>query len=131
MLGFPKGEIGLVFVSDGRMRALNRRYRKLDQTTDVLSFPLQEFHQGKRKPRLQKTPLDPLGDVVISIPMALKQARTQGKSVDHEIMTLLTHGVLHLVGYDHEASRVEEKRMRSKEMAFHKTLTPRLPALTH
>ena len=130
MLGFPKGEVGIVFVSDARMKTLNRQYRKRDQTTDVLSFPLQSFEPGRKKPLIQKFPVTPLGDVVISIPMAVKQARTHGVSVDHEIRTLLIHGVLHLVGYDHETSLREEKRMQSKERAFQKTLSRLFPILT-
>jgi len=130
MLGFPNGEVSLLFVSDSRMRELNRRYRRLDQTTDVLSFPLQEFQSGKKTPGFQKSPLILLGDVVISIPMALKQAQNEGRSADEEILTLLIHGVLHLVGYDHETSLREEKRMRKKEMDFYQTFARRLPSLT-
>jgi len=84
---------------------LNRLYRKKDKTTDVLSFPLLE---GKRL-RAGKGFI-PLGDVVLSVPQTRRQALAQGKGFRAELALLLTHGILHLLGYDH-GTKAEEKRM--------------------
>jgi probable rRNA maturation factor len=103
---FEKGaELSVVLTGDGEVRKLNRLYRKKDKTTDVLSFPLLE---GKRL-KAGKNPI-PLGDVVISIPQTRRQARQQGKDFRGELALLLTHGILHLLGYDH-GTKAEEKRM--------------------
>lgn len=84
------------FVSDREMRRLNRTYRHHDRTTDVLSFP----HQPAAMPALDGG--RHLGDVAVSVPAARRQARELGHSVETEIRTLLLHGVLHCLGYDHE-----------------------------
>jgi probable rRNA maturation factor len=83
---------------------LNRQYRGKDKPTDVLSFPLADEWQ----PCL-------LGDVVISVETATRQARRRGHSLREELQTLLIHGILHLLGYDHEISRSEAIRMHRKE----------------
>lgn len=121
-------ELSLVLVADQRMRALNRRYRKKDRTTDVLAFPLQrvpltlqgrgkKIGDGKRK-RCQ-TPFPPalLGDVVISMETAKRQAASRGHSLRDELTRLLIHGVLHLMGYDHERSERDATIMARKERA--------------
>jgi rRNA maturation RNase YbeY len=91
-------------VTDLEIHALNRQYRTKDKPTDVLSFPLADALQ----PSL-------LGDVVISIETAARQAQRRGHSLGEELQTLLIHGVLHLLGYDHEVSRSEAIRMHRKE----------------
>jgi len=91
-------------VTDPEIHALNRHYRAKDKPTDVLSFPLADELQ----PSL-------LGDVVISVETAARQARRRGHALREELQTLLIHGVLHLLGYDHEASRSEAIRMHRKE----------------
>ena len=100
-----RSELSVVLTGDGEVKKLNRRYRKKDKTTDVLSFPLLE---GKRLKTVKGS--IPLGDVVISIPQTRRQARQQGKDFRQELALLLTHGILHLLGYDH-GTRAEEKRM--------------------
>jgi probable rRNA maturation factor len=90
------------------MRSLNRRYRGIDGTTDVLSFSLREGEFSAIQPAL-------LGDIVISVPVAARQARELGHSLRREIERLLVHGLLHLLGYDHERGEQEAKRMRRKE----------------
>ena len=89
------------------MRRLNRQYRNKDKPTDVLSFPLADA----LCPAL-------LGDVVISVETAARQARRHKHALREEIQTLLVHGILHLLGYDHEASRNEAIRMHRKERAI-------------
>ena len=99
-------ELSAVFASDAQVRRLNRQYRGKDKTTDVLSFSQLE---GKK---LETGAVGRviLGDVVISLPQARRQAKQAGKTVKAETAMLLVHGILHLLGYDH-GTRREEKRM--------------------
>ena len=95
------------FVGDRAMRALNRDFRGKDATTDVLSFPGGPTPDGNH-----------LGDVVISVPQAERQAAEAGHSTARELRTLLLHGVLHCLGHDHERDGGEmerlERRMRRR-----------------
>ena len=115
----PQALVSLDFVGDDRMRRLNRSYRGHDATTDVLAFAMREA-QGPR------TPL--LGDVVISLDTAARQAKAQGHDLRREIAILLVHGILHLLGFDHERGGSEARRMKAKERAIMKRLIP-LPSL--
>jgi probable rRNA maturation factor len=83
-----RGIMTVAIVPDGRVRQLNRRYRRTDAATDVLSFPADE--RGY------------LGDVVIAAGVARRQAGHAGHSLQHELRVLALHGLLHLLGYDHE-----------------------------
>ena len=100
-----QAELSVVLTGDGEVRKLNRLYRKKDKTTDVLSFPLLEGKQLKSG----KGSI-PLGDVVLSVPQTRRQAREGGKKFQAELALLLTHGILHLLGYDH-GTKAQEKRM--------------------
>jgi probable rRNA maturation factor len=91
-------------VTDPTIHALNRQYRGKDKPTDVLSFPLADEIQ----PFL-------LGDVAISLDTAARQAQRRGHPLQEELQLLLIHGILHLLGYDHEVSRSEAIRMHRKE----------------
>jgi len=104
-------ELSLMLVSDRRMRALNRRYRKKDRSTDVLAFPLREGRFSRFRGKL-------LGDVVIAMPTAKRQAAALGHSLRDEVSRLLVHGVLHLLGYDHERSVRDALLMARKERAI-------------
>lgn len=97
------------------MRKLNRTYRQRDYATDVLAFPMQEASHS---------PLAFVGDVVICVPVALAQATRFGNSANEEILRLLIHGVLHLLGYDHETTEREAKRMKRKEHVIFNRLSP-------
>ena len=99
---FNSAEISLVITDDIEMKKINKEYRHIDNTTDVLSFPQNE---GK------KIESSLLGDIVISYDTAVSQADTAGIKVDREIAFLFIHGILHLLGYDHEIGEVEEKEM--------------------
>ena len=121
LLGLKDAELSLLLVNDGRMKELNHKYRGIDRTTDVLSFP-QMSYSVKRKAlsvksynaiNAQRTTL--LGDVVINLQAAKRQAPEHGLSFNEELRWLLVHGVLHLIGYDHERSKYAERKMRSKE----------------
>lgn len=119
-------ELSIELVGDRRMRRLNRVYRNKDRTTDVLAFAMREAVS----PHASRLTSDMLGDVVISIPTAARQAEAQGHSLAQEIATLLIHGVLHLCGYDHERSKQEARRMRRKERAVWQSVLP-LPKLVN
>jgi rRNA maturation RNase YbeY len=109
-LRLPDAELSLVLVSDRQMRALNRRWRARDRPTDVLSFAQREGPGG--------APDGMLGDVVISVDTARRQAAERGSTVGREADRLLIHGLLHLLGYDHERSEAEARRMRRRERAL-------------
>jgi probable rRNA maturation factor len=100
-----RGSVSIAIVSDARLRALNARYRRVDHKTDVLSFPT-----DARPPRVRATRF--LGDIVIAKGVAGRQARAAGHSELTELRVLALHGLLHLLGYDHE---VDEGRMRRAE----------------
>ena len=101
--------LSLHLVGDETIRALNAEHRDKDAATDVLSFPL--FEPGFALP-----PDEPvhLGDVVVSYPRAVAQADEYGHSVEREVAYLVAHGVLHVLGYDHEEES-DRLRMREKE----------------
>ncbi|MCA9419796.1 MAG: rRNA maturation RNase YbeY [Nitrospira sp.] len=113
--GHPSADLSLTLVGRTRMRKLNRTYRQRDYATDVLAFPMQEASHS---------PLAFVGDVVICVPVALAQATRFGNSANEEILRLLIHGVLHLLGYDHETTEREAKRMKRKEHAIFNRLSP-------
>lgn len=103
-LGLPtRCELSVTFTDDRRMRELNRVWRDIDRTTDVLSFP----QDGGPDFSL-------LGDVVISLETASRQSRRYGNTVNEEIKKLLVHGILHLLGYDHKKKK-EKVIMREHE----------------
>ncbi|MBI3621623.1 MAG: rRNA maturation RNase YbeY [Nitrospirae bacterium] len=107
--------IGLTFVNDRRMRRINRAHRKMDRPTDVLAFPaVPPGHKG--------APLV-LGDVVISLDTARRQAREAGTNLKAECCRLLIHGYLHLLGYDHERSKKEAVRMSRMERRLRTQVT--------
>ena len=115
-LGAAEDEVTVVLVRDPRIQALNRKWRGRNQPTDVLAFPLKEPEgPGSRY----------LGDVVISVDRAQVQAREQGHSLYRELLLLLIHGILHLLGYDHEVSAQEARRMRQQERRLLRTLESR------
>jgi probable rRNA maturation factor len=96
-----EAEISVLFCGDARMRALNRRYRDKDRSTDVLAFP-----SGEAGPFL--------GDLVVSVPYASRQARRRSEPLPREIDRLLVHGFLHLLGYDHETDRGEMDALEAR-----------------
>lgn len=114
-------ELSVMLVGSARMRRLNRDYRGIDRTTDVLSFPMNELGGGLaayRKACLRES-LEGrelhLGDVVIDPARAAEQAALYGHTLRAEIRRLLAHGILHLLGYDHEQGGAEAARMRRME----------------
>ncbi len=107
-------EISVSIVDDEQIHTLNKEYRNVDRSTDVLSFPLGVDGVYDIN---NDTGAQMLGDIVISIEHAQKQAELYGHSFDREIAFLTVHSMLHLLGYDHEAGGLELVRMREKEEA--------------
>lgn len=105
-------EVSVTFMDNESVRALNRDYRGIDDATDVLSFSLAEDVPGE-PPILDGPEVDVLGDVVVSLERAREQAETFGHSLEREVGFLVAHGVLHLLGYDHDEPGGEET-MRAK-----------------
>ena len=104
-------EFSVAFVSDRRMKELNTFFRNKPSTTDVLSFPHEpdEFDSDKTN----------LGDIVISVEQAERQAKENGLTLENEIQQLILHGVLHLSGYDHET---DDGEMNKRELQLRRKL---------
>ncbi len=111
--GIPadRAEVSLTFASGEEIRTLNRDYRGVDRTTDVLSFP--QYEDVGQIPRQGEIPL---GDVVICREQAIKQAGELGHSKEREIIYLFIHSICHLLGYDH-LEEGDKRQMRKKEEA--------------
>jgi len=103
-LGMPRAELSIVLTGDEQIQELNHRYRGNNRPTDVLSFAQREGALGDRTDPL-------LGDLVVSVPTARRQAAERGRSVVSELTELLAHGLLHLLGYDHDTP-AKDRRMR-------------------
>ncbi len=97
--GYDQGEISVAFLTNKEIQEINKRYKNIDRPTDVLSFPLGD---------------EILGDILISVEKAEEQASDYGHSFKREICYLFTHGVLHLLGYNHKTSG-DKRQMRQKE----------------
>ena len=109
-------EMGLVITSAEAVQQLNKTYRGEDEPTDVLAFHMFSHTEQEREPSFVAPPdgIRHLGEVVISYAQAVQQAREQGHPIDQELALLTVHGVLHLLGWDHEQPE-ERQRMRAKE----------------
>jgi len=99
-IGKSESSATIAFVSDKRIRELNRQFRGVDKATDVLSFPAEE--------KLN------LGDIAVSVDTASVQAKENGLTLEGEIAQLILHGLLHLCGYDHETDSGEMNRLELK-----------------
>lgn len=112
-----EAEVSLTFMTDEEIQAMNAEYRGVDSPTDVISFPLEEVVEGEPiVPEIEGVPIV-LGDIIISIDTAKRQAEDYGHDLKREVGFLALHGFLHLLGYDH-MNKEEEKRMftRQKEI---------------
>jgi len=107
-------ELSILLTDDASIAALNRRYRGRSRPTDVLAFSLLEGAHADRRGAL-------LGDVVIGIETAARQARARRRNLDDEVARLLVHGALHLLGYDHVRS-AQARIMRAQERRVWRTL---------
>jgi len=125
-VGESAAELGLTFIGDRHMRRLNHRFRNKDRATDVLAFATREA----RLPHGVDLSARLLGDVVISVPTAMRQAKEARRSLDQELVALMIHGILHLCGYDHERSDSEARRMKRRERILLKRLG-NIPRFVH
>jgi probable rRNA maturation factor len=109
-------EMGLLITDGQTIQKLNRIYRGEDKPTDVLAFQMTPSIDEKPEPSFVSPPdgIKHLGEVVVSFPQAVTQAREQGHAITSELALLIVHGTLHLLGYDHEMPE-EERKMRDKE----------------
>ncbi len=105
-------EVNVMFVDDEQIAELNEKFRGIPAATDVLSFPMGANGQYDVNP---ETGAKVLGDIVISIPHAIKQAEDYGHSFQREMGFLTAHSMLHLLGYDHVNGGLEQVQMREKE----------------
>ena len=110
----PPYEVSLVFTDSETVKQLNRDYRGVDETTDVLAFYMLPQKGADSSFALPPDGVTRLGEVIISYPQAVAQAREQGHSPETELALLVIHGILHLLGYDHEKPE-EESKMRERE----------------
>jgi probable rRNA maturation factor len=107
-------EVSLVFAGSETVRQLNRDYRGVDEPTDVLAFNMLLQKGADSSFALPPDGVTRLGEVIISYPQTVQQARAQGHSTEREVALLVIHGILHLLGYDHEEPE-EETEMRERE----------------
>jgi probable rRNA maturation factor len=105
-------EVNVTFVDDAQIKELNMQYRKLDSSTDVLSFPMGDGGKFDIDP---DTGAYVLGDIVISLEHAVDQAQKYGHSLQREVAFLTVHSILHILGYDHVNGGVEAMRMHERE----------------
>jgi probable rRNA maturation factor len=113
LLGHEQCELTIGLIGNAEMRKLNAKFRNKDYPTDVLSFPVEQDLPGAM--RL-------LGDVIISVDKARQQAKERGRSLEEEIVTLLIHGIVHLLGYDHERSAQDARIMARLEKKIYRAL---------
>jgi probable rRNA maturation factor len=110
----PPYEVSLVFTDSETVKQLNRDYRGVDEPTDVLAFYMLPQKGSDSSFALPPDGVTRLGEVIISYPQAVEQAREQGHETEKELALLVIHGILHLLGYDHEEAK-EEIKMRRRE----------------
>jgi probable rRNA maturation factor len=110
----PPYEVSLVFTDSKTVKQLNRDYRGVDEPTDVLAFYMLPQKGADSSFALPPDGVTRLGEVIISYPQAVAQAREQGHSPERELALLVIHGILHLLSYDHEEPE-EESKMRERE----------------
>ncbi len=119
-------ELGLVITDSATIQQLNKTYRDIDEPTDVLAFPMLSRFSQENEPGFVIPPdgVHHLGEIIISYPEAIQQAEQQRHEIAQELTTLIIHGVLHLLGYDHKLPE-EEQSMMTKEREIMKKLSSR------
>nr|MBF0222130.1 rRNA maturation RNase YbeY [Desulfobulbaceae bacterium] len=126
LCGQASSELSVLLVSDQAMQALNKQYRNKDRPTNVLSFPLRDADEAEDS-------MSPLGDIVISTDTAALEAQLHKIPVQARLNRLLVHGLIHLLGYDHERSDSEHTIMTNKENELYEHLVQheRRRTMTH
>lgn len=124
-MGYPEAELSIVFLDNEGIREINRDYLQRDRPTNVISFAMQEGEATGLNPQL-------LGDVVISAQRAAEDAAEAGIPYEHELWFLLLHGILHLLGYDHERGTEQQAlEMEAKEREIFALLKDEFPVTCH
>ena len=115
-LGLGNAEVTVCLVSDAEIARMNEEYRKKKGSTDVLSFPAAERRRPLRLPRVPRAikSVEYLGDIAIAPATARRYAKKLGRTLPSELRVLILHGVLHLLGYDHETDRGEMARVENR-----------------
>ena len=110
-MAVPDAELGILFVGDSQIQDLNRRYLHRDKPTNVLAFPMREGEFSTLHPNL-------LGDLAISVETARRQSNRFGLNEMEMVILLMIHGILHLLGYEHEGTQkgAREMAMKQKEL---------------
>ncbi len=116
-LNLEDSELSILLTRDSKIRELNRKFRNQDKSTDVLSFPQDEEAINENGQLM-------LGDIVISVETAEQQGKQHGLPLTKEILLLIIHGLLHLLGYDHERSSKEAKFMKKETRRLFKKIYP-------
>jgi rRNA maturation RNase YbeY len=116
-LELPEAELSLLFVDDPDIARMNRRYLKRKGATNVIAFSQREGEGNQVTPHL-------LGDVVISLDTCQREAEEAGIPFDERFRHLLIHGILHLLGYDHEGDEEEARRMEAEEQRVASAIRP-------
>jgi probable rRNA maturation factor len=114
-LGFRDVELSVTLVSDAQIAQLAGSYGRAHKATDVLAFSMLEGPGAEHRGNA-------LGDVVISVETAARQAQRRSVSLDEELRDLMIHGVLHLVGMDHEVSAADSREMKAMERHLRRTV---------
>ena len=107
-LGHSEQELIVVFGSDRLLQKLNRTYRHKDRPTNVLAFPQSPTYEGEPTTSM-------LGDVIVALPTAAREAHDLQQSLEERVVYLVLHGILHLLGHDHEGSTTQRRRMEALE----------------
>ena len=107
-------EVSVTFTDNAQIQALNLKFRGMDKATDVLSFPLFDYEGAEDEPPIDEL-TGMLGDIVISLEQAKRQAEEFGHSFEREAAFLAVHSMLHLLGYDHETGEADELDMRRRQ----------------
>ena len=108
-MGYENNEISIVITGDKEIKKLNNKFRSISKSTNVLAFPMLKSDFSLINPEL-------LGDIVISVETAEKEAQEFGTSLEKRISQLLVHGILHLIGFDHETGKSNADKMRKKSL---------------
>jgi len=114
-LGLLEAELSLLLVNDAQIRVLNQQYLNLDKPTNVLAFPMREGEFATLHPHL-------LGDLVISVETARRQMKQFGLDKTTMVILLMIHGILHLIGYEHEGTRKGAREMTLKQKELFRTV---------
>jgi len=119
-----ENEVSITFVDNEQIREINREYRNIDKPTDVLSFPILDITNGKINTEIHEYDMDEgrllLGDIIVSLEKALEQSKEYGHSFERELAFLISHGMYHLLGYDHMNEQDEKMMMAKQEKVLEK-----------